>query len=257
MPLPSPFFSIIIPSFQRMELLGYAIASVKRQSFHDMEIIVVEDALEPSLPQLEGVQVLARGPRHPKGANACRNIGLQHARGQYVLFLDDDDLLSPNALRRLYEALGGHEADLCIGLATWFGEKAEAYGIDGPKTMDALIRGETKWAISSAVWRREFVLDRKLSFDSRLQNAQEWLFHVEALLAKPKIIEIPHLISEIRAHKHNRSWQVDRHYLRNQIRARQIAGGKLLLAGHLPVALYLWLRMLRYVGAYFKHLFFK
>lgn len=94
----APFFSVVITTMDRTHLLKDAIASVLGQSFQDFEIILVDDGGIPeNIHQiLNGLRCIYVNKRHYRpGVSASRNIGLGLASGRYVVFLDDDDRLSP------------------------------------------------------------------------------------------------------------------------------------------------------------------
>jgi glycosyltransferase involved in cell wall biosynthesis len=110
----APHISIIIPTYNRRALLAECIASVQAQTFTGWELIVVNDCSPDDTwawlagqaqtePRLHPLQP----PRNLKNP-AARNFGLQHARGQYALFLDDDDRLPPDALAIHLSALQRH-----------------------------------------------------------------------------------------------------------------------------------------------------
>jgi glycosyltransferase involved in cell wall biosynthesis len=102
--VPKPLFSIIIPTYARADLLREAVDSVLAQTVEDFECLVVDDA-SPSPVIVEGdrrVRVIHRSKNG--GPAAARNTGLSVATGQYVTFLDDDDLYMPD---RLAIALAG------------------------------------------------------------------------------------------------------------------------------------------------------
>lgn len=97
-----PLFSIVVPTYDRVDLLEQALNSVGAQECEDFECIVVEDA--PPTP----VATVPADPRFRlirhnsnQGVAAARNTGLEHAQGRYVTFLDDDDLMTPDRLSRL------------------------------------------------------------------------------------------------------------------------------------------------------------
>jgi len=97
---PHPRVSVIIPTYNRAGLISQAIDSALRQTFGDHEVIVVDDG---STDETAAV-VRAYGDRvryvwTPNGgAGHARNVGMAHARGDYLTFLDSDDLLYPYAL---------------------------------------------------------------------------------------------------------------------------------------------------------------
>ena len=93
--------STIIPVFNRPVMLKEAVASVLRQTYRPIEIIIVDDGSIDETPQV--AEALAR--KHPEeitvlhiqnsGPGAAREVGRQHARGEFIQYLDSDDLLLP------------------------------------------------------------------------------------------------------------------------------------------------------------------
>lgn len=87
-------FSVVIPTYNRLRLLPSALESVWRQRFTDYEIIVVDDGSEDGTRcylqrQRDRLHVLCQANRGP---GAARNLGANEARGEYVAFLDSDDV---------------------------------------------------------------------------------------------------------------------------------------------------------------------
>ena len=99
-PVTPPLVSVIIPTYGRPRFLLDAIESVSSQDYRPVELVVVDDCSpEPvQLGPTHGLDV--RVIRHARnmGPGAARNSGVAHAKGEYVLFLDDDDLLQPGRL---------------------------------------------------------------------------------------------------------------------------------------------------------------
>ena len=95
-PMP-PFFSVIVPTFNRAALLREAINSIARQTFRDFELFVVDDG---SSDETEAVVTSCGLPirflrQENRGPGAARNLALHHAQGHYVAFLDSDDQWLP------------------------------------------------------------------------------------------------------------------------------------------------------------------
>ena len=90
----SPTVSVIIPTFNRWPLVGDAIDSVLAQSYGDFEVIVVDDgSTDDTVKQLSRFGSRLRVLRQPnRGVSAARNLAARHARGNYLAFLDSDDL---------------------------------------------------------------------------------------------------------------------------------------------------------------------
>ncbi|GAA3972908.1 glycosyltransferase family 2 protein [Allohahella marinimesophila] len=94
-PMP-PELTVIIPSYNRPELLPRAVNSALEQSFQSLEVLVVDDGSpQPiSLPEHPRLRVVRL--EQNAGNASARNAGLRAARGRYVCYLDDDDRLLPN-----------------------------------------------------------------------------------------------------------------------------------------------------------------
>src|SRR5580698_9998527 len=106
----TPTVSLVTATFNRAELLPRVWESLRNESL-PFEWIVVDDA---STDSTEAVVRAFRDPRivfvslkHNQGTNAARNAGVRAARGQFVIFLDSDDELAPNALASAMSSLEG------------------------------------------------------------------------------------------------------------------------------------------------------
>jgi len=109
-----PFISICIPSFNRSELLLPLLDSIRNQDFNDYEIVIAEDC-SPDRPSIRAVSkdFSANYPVSLTYVENEKNLGydanlrnlIALARGEYVLFLGNDDLLAPGALSTLFKVL--------------------------------------------------------------------------------------------------------------------------------------------------------
>jgi glycosyltransferase involved in cell wall biosynthesis len=102
-----PLISVIIPTFNRANLIAATVQSALTQDFSDFEIIVIDDGSTDSTPQVlsqfaDRIKVIRR---ENKGLGASRNLGLTHATGKYAALLDDDDLWFPWTLRTYAAAI--------------------------------------------------------------------------------------------------------------------------------------------------------
>lgn len=102
-----PAVSIIVPTFNKSELLKETIKSVIEQTYQNWECIIVDDDSTENNLQLvsefskidKRISFFSRSDfAKPKGANSCRNIGIENAKGNYLIFLDGDDVLLPICL---------------------------------------------------------------------------------------------------------------------------------------------------------------
>ena len=101
-----PFFSVIIPAYNSAKYICKALESVQNQSFTDYELIVVcdaclDDTFKIAHNYTDKVYITNFG-----SAGAARNVGIEHATGEWILFMDDDDWwLHEYAFQQLYEHL--------------------------------------------------------------------------------------------------------------------------------------------------------
>lgn len=99
--------SVVVPTHNRPEMLARALRSVVSQTYANIEVIVVDD--HSDRPAKEVVDRIGdariRCVRNERcvGGSMARNVGMAHAKGQYVAFLDDDDEFSPDKIRRQEE----------------------------------------------------------------------------------------------------------------------------------------------------------
>ncbi len=98
-----PKFSIVIPVRDRADLIGQTLESIRCQSFDGYEVMVVDDGSTDGTP--ESVHLCSKkDPRfrlisqNPTGRSAARNTGIENSIGEWLVFLDSDDLLQPRAL---------------------------------------------------------------------------------------------------------------------------------------------------------------
>lgn len=107
-----PTVSIVVPTYNRGSLLRRALQSVLRQTFSDFEVLVVDDASSEDISGVlaefddSRVRYLQRNLRG--GGGAARNTGLSHAIGEYIAFLDSDDVWYPNKVAHQLMTFRGH-----------------------------------------------------------------------------------------------------------------------------------------------------
>ncbi|MEQ9063196.1 MAG: glycosyltransferase family 2 protein [Vicingaceae bacterium] len=114
--------SIITPSFNRANVIGETAQSIFDQDYENWEWVIVDDgstddsiALISSYCEKDNRVKLFPRDREPKGAATCRNIAVEHCTGDYLIFLDTDDLIAPFCLSQRVTCAGEHpDADFAI-----------------------------------------------------------------------------------------------------------------------------------------------
>lgn len=124
-----PEISVIVPVYKVEEYLPQCIDSILAQTFTDFELLLVDDGSPDRCGEIceeyAGKDMRIRVfHQQNSGVSAARNIGLQHAKGTYIVFVDSDDWVSTDYLLHLYKSL----PDTGIGLVMGGALK---YSIDG------------------------------------------------------------------------------------------------------------------------------
>lgn len=115
--------SVVITTYNRADLIGRAVSSVLRQTYEDVELIVVDDGSTDDTPQV--LVQIARNSERPVrylrkangGCASARNVGGFQATGRWLTFLDSDDELERSALKTLVSVLSTTGADFAYSPA--------------------------------------------------------------------------------------------------------------------------------------------
>lgn len=197
-----PTVSIIIPIFNRLDLLRETIKSVQEQSYSDWECLLVDDGSKPET--ISFIQSKCDEDTHfrfiqrermPKGAPTCRNIGKEAARGRFLLFLDSDDLLAPWCLeRRVVEMEANKDADVGLfqGLSfhdqpldkKYFANRFQE-GESGEDLLAMYLQREINWHTTAPLWKNDFV--KSIFWDESASHWQDREFHIQAILNHPQV----------------------------------------------------------------------
>ena len=171
--------SVIIPCYNAGSYLSQAVSSIRNQktSFSlDTEIIVIDDgSTDGCVEKLQGSDLKILHQNH-QGASAARNYGMKEATGEYLLFLDADDVLVPDAVESLYQGLLQQKGSaVVLGMAEEFvSEELDA------KTAAGLAKKEIPFGafLSGCCFGKKEALLQVGFFDTSLNQAGEtvdWL----------------------------------------------------------------------------------
>jgi glycosyltransferase involved in cell wall biosynthesis len=109
-----PFFSVILPTYNRASIISNAIESVRRQLFKDWELIIIDDGSTDGT-KVEVQKYCETDKRviyfyqENKERSAARNSGINHAKGEFTCFLDSDDQFDSTHLQNLFETISSSE----------------------------------------------------------------------------------------------------------------------------------------------------
>lgn len=222
--------SIIVPVFNRKELLKEAIDSVLAQCDPMWELLLIDDGSTDGAADVariysekdNRIRFFIRPDSRKKGANACRNIGLENALGKYIVFLDSDDLLANFCVQmRRKTALEFSSLDFLVFPMLLFKERCDDLRIlqNMNTNEDALVRflsRENVWLMSSVLWEAGFI--RRLGgFNEELLSFQDWEINVRALCMSNKFQFFDQMIPDNYYRQHENSISANRYGLNHTI----------------------------------------
>lgn len=211
--------SVVIPTRNRRALLGETVASVQEQTVSDWELIIVDEA---STDDTSGYIRSLRDPRirstrhdEARGLSAARNTGLALAGGTLVMFLDDDDLLRPDAIDTLRRALLDDPAALAAsGACRLFREDGDSSRVyRSARAHSRSIWREVLfgwWSNSGQNLYRTAVVREIGGFDTGLRAVQDRMLWLE-ISRRGNVCLVPTVALEYRQHpgQMTKAWEIE------------------------------------------------
>ena len=198
--------SVIIPLFNAERYIGECLDSLLAQRLKDFEVIIVDDCSTDSsldiadsyLERFGGRLKIISLPLNTGNASVPRNEGLRFSRGEYVFFMDDDDLLLDKALETLYDYAADCQADVVcmeqgflltsdkVQAAAWNKnvqpDKPTFEPEDTSKRVESFLQTNYSWAPWTKFLRRDFLIANKLDFPPiKISEDVLWTFKVVCL----------------------------------------------------------------------------
>tara|TARA_B100000508_G_scaffold98015_1_gene76873 strand:- start:29026 stop:30627 length:1602 start_codon:yes stop_codon:yes gene_type:complete len=182
--LNAPFFSIIIPVYNRAKFISLAIESSLKQTFKDFELIIIDDGSTDNtaevVNQLDDSRITYFYQEN-KERGAARNHGVQRANGTYVFFLDSDDLIDPEHLELAKKGIETKEYPSFLFTGIKSNETGELAPLnpDFGEAIDPRIILRSNVCASAFFLKREFALDNPFVEDRRLAGSEDRLLLLE------------------------------------------------------------------------------
>lgn len=183
--MPSPKASIIIPTFNRAGLISETLDSILSQTYVHWECLVIDDGSTDTTDALlldycnrdNRFRYFKRPENKPKGANACRNIGLAEATGDYIIFFDSDDLMTPDHVAVKINGVQKSDFDFVITRTQFFNapntEIDKYYTFtDSDITAENYITQTINWLTLDVCIKAEIA--KCIRFNEQLQSGQEY-----------------------------------------------------------------------------------
>lgn len=198
--------SVIIPLFNAEKFIGECLDSLLVQTLKDFEVIIVDDCSTDSSPDIadsyltkfDGRLKIISLPLNTGNASVPRNEGLRFSRGEYVYFMDNDDLLLDNALEILYDCAEEFQADVVcmeqgfllvedkVQAAAWNKnvqtDKPTLEPEDTSKRVESFLQTSYSWAPWTKFLRQDFLIANKIDFPLiKISEDVLWTFKIVCL----------------------------------------------------------------------------
>ena len=199
--------SIIIPTFNYGHLINETLQSVIKQTYHDWECIIIDDGSSDDTAEVVN-QFIEKNPQYQfkylrvenGGTSAAKNTGIELASGEYIQFLDADDLLSEHKLAVQMHIGEKMEADLVFSKSIFFSgtfptiQYVEKYPINflaneslnGSQLCKRLVQNNIL-TISSPIVKRTLLIQSGM-FNPALKNNEDWLLWFNIAMLSPNFL---------------------------------------------------------------------
>lgn len=194
--------SIVMPVFNHPRELREMIDSILGNTFQDWELLAVDDGSEAkTIAVLQEYSdndsriKFVRRTQEPKGAQTCRNIGLQMAKGEYICFFDSDDAIAQYCLEQRVAEISSHqELDFMVFRSSVYTEDPETkneyryvYGYNiYDDDISAFCARTLPFVVWNNIYRRSSLLKYGITWDDKLLSLQDAQFNLQTLLAGMK-----------------------------------------------------------------------
>ncbi|MDX2074530.1 MAG: glycosyltransferase [Alphaproteobacteria bacterium] len=219
--MKTPHVSIVIPVYNVSKFLDEAIRSVLAQNYHDLEIVVVNDGSERAA-EMEITAICSAYKQvrliHQKnqGQALARRTGVMNARGDYIIFLDADDILLPGAVPFLVENMDAHPEAIGVYGRKMRMEEDGAFIRDSilppPEhivsgdVLPSLLKGSPLFSHGNICMRRAVLA--KVDFPERIRQGEDWVTWCRLSLLGDIVYVGDRVLLSLRTHGKNVSAEV-------------------------------------------------
>lgn len=207
--------SIIIPTYNRFPLLKEAVVSCLNQTHQDIEIIIIDDGstdnteieVNKLLTSEWSTKPIIYYKQKNAGASAARNFGLDNAKGEFIQFLDSDDLLYHGKLQLQLEEINKQKAEVC----TCYGYMGPIFGAMENEVLGASFDNKIDlmhkmcsgivhvMQTTAPLWRKSF-LDGINGWNTSIAFGDDLEYHIRLLCKVSKVCMVPEKLFFVREH---------------------------------------------------------
>lgn len=192
----TPLVSVVIPMFNAFPFIGEMLECMEKQSYTNWELIIVDDgSTDESISTVEQfvekdsrIKLIKRPGNRKKGGNTCRNIGLENANGEYIIWFDADDLIAPYCLKQRIEYIHQNKnIDVAIAPLLGFNKKPYdsqefALGVFPPKeVVKKFLANALPFVVVTNIYRKSSLELFKIKWDEDLKSHQDADFNLDCI----------------------------------------------------------------------------
>jgi glycosyltransferase involved in cell wall biosynthesis len=197
--MTDPVVTLIVASHNGEKFLAETLESAFAQSFDPFEVVFVDDGSEDATPDIARSFPVRYLRQENLGLAAARNTGLEHASGEFIAFLDDDDILPPTKLDVQVRYLREHPSIGCVlGRQEWIFE-----GVEPPALTRDPVFGEVGGIQFVTAMIRRHVLEELGGFDPSFRYAEDRDLFIRLREHGVEIAVLPEVVLRKRLHGAN------------------------------------------------------
>jgi glycosyltransferase involved in cell wall biosynthesis len=188
--------SIITPCYNAALYIASTIQSIQQQTLNDWELLIVDDGSVDNSADI--IRSMAKDDSRIRllqkangGTASARKLGLEHAQGEYIQFLDADDQIEADKLLRQVELMD--KEGLQVSYTDWCymnaqGEKEDLQGLNCHLTRLLAFWGTFgTLPIHCFLYRRDFLEQHHITFTTAIKEREDWDFHIQVYTARPQV----------------------------------------------------------------------
>ena len=186
--------SVVIPVYNVKDYLGKTLDCIIEQTYKNWELILVDDGSDDGSLEIaraycekdERIRLYQRD-RLPKGAPSCRNMGFELAKGDYLIYLDSDDIIAPYCFKQRVEYIEANDCDFAVfPLMVYYHQLFDAPGMVfgyKPKgdAVSALLARTLPFVVVSNIYKRERLVKSGVKWDTSFKSYQDSDYNLQAI----------------------------------------------------------------------------
>ncbi|WP_195854016.1 glycosyltransferase family 2 protein [Aerococcus tenax] len=178
--------SVVIPNYNRANIIQRAISSALNQTYSNVEVIVVDDCSTDNSKNIltaieqKNEQVRVFFSTNNRGANYCRNVGVKKAKGKFIAFLDSDDEFLPDKISKCLEISNEKKADLVFSDFINHGAINRKFSDSKEINLSDIILSNSIGGFS-VIFAKKNIIEKSGFLNENMPSCQDWDFMLNTI----------------------------------------------------------------------------